>query len=76
MSVAVAASCTRRDCRQPAVRMIHCSPPAHVTPAPETGRYLVTLRCSVCGHTWAVKKDTPLAGAIVSRPGPEKPRGW
>lgn len=79
MSIAVAASCNRRDCRQPAVRMIHCTPVAHVvreSRANGAGAYLVTLRCSVCGHTWAVKQDSPHAGAIVTSRGPEKPRGW
>lgn len=79
MSIAVAASCTRRDCRQPAVRMIHCSPAAHVAPTPGSngvGPYLVTLRCSVCGHTWAVRRDTPQALAIVATREPQKPRGW
>ena len=79
MSIAVAATCIRPECRQPAVRMIHCSTNGHVSrhvQSPSAGHYLLTYRCSVCGHTWAVSRDTPLANALMLNGTPEPQRGW
>lgn len=79
MSIAVAATCVRTDCRQPAVRMIHCSSNGHGSgpvDSTSTGPYLLTYRCSVCGHTWAVTRDTPLANATMMESKPEPQRGW
>ena len=100
MSIAVAASCTRRDCRQTAVRMIHVAPVSYAARgngsngsngsnrsngsngsnssngANRTGPYLLTLRCSVCGHTWAVMRDEPTAESVAAKRELTAERGW
>jgi hypothetical protein len=59
MSISVPMTCANAECREPTVRLIHCSSQKVAIDAVDGApvfSHFITYRCPRCGHTWAEQR--------------------
>ena len=86
MSISLPTGCTNPKCRGPSIKPIHClSRPIAIDAidGPPVFTHFITLRCTECGQTWAIRgysADENAWNAIgehaVTAEAPTDGRGW